>query len=366
MEKGIVFLTPSLKIGGGNRVFVELANELVRDGYDAEIIYPNNSKEASTFNLNKDVKTLKISNFKDNKLKKLFNLLQTLWFVKNNRKDKIVIVSDPIMAIFSFLLKGLDVHRFMQADDYIIFDDLFLLKNKFVLHIYKKFTKISYGYRFVNYVFNSKFVCDSFIKISKRKDVNFNLVHPGINLSIFFNKNIRKDDELNICLVARKHPWKGFADFIKVWAELKKDKSNKINNIYIISNDDLSGFDISDYTLIKSSNDNEIAEIYNKSHIFISTSWWEGFGLPPLEAMACGCAVILTNAGGVNEYAAPNINCLMYEPRKTSELKEKLMLLIHNKELRTHLFLNALETAKSFSWAKSKNEFLKVLNTNHF
>lgn len=120
MEKGIVFLTPSLKIGGGNRVFVELANELVRDGYDAEIIYPNNSKEASTFNLNKDVKTLKISNFKDNKLKKLFNLLQTLWFVKNNRKDKIVIVSDPIMAIFSFLLKGLDVHRFMQADDYII------------------------------------------------------------------------------------------------------------------------------------------------------------------------------------------------------------------------------------------------------
>ncbi len=53
----------------------------------------------------------------------------------------------------------------------------------------------------------------------------------------------------------------------------------------------------------------------NISHIFISTSWWEGFGLPSLEAMACGCALILTDAGGVNEYAIANENCLMYEPK---------------------------------------------------
>lgn len=59
----------------------------------------------------------------------------------------------------------------------------------------------------------------------------------------------------------------------------------------------------------------EIAYYMNLSHIFISTSWWEGFGLPPLEAMACGCAVILSNSGGVNEYAQLDDNCLMFDPR---------------------------------------------------
>jgi len=67
-----------------------------------------------------------------------------------------------------------------------------------------------------------------------------------------------------------------------------------IDNVFIISHDDLSEFNLKNVKCIKPKNDKEIAFYMNKSHIFISTSWWEGFGLPPLEAMACGCAVILT------------------------------------------------------------------------
>jgi glycosyltransferase involved in cell wall biosynthesis len=77
--------------------------------------------------------------------------------------------------------------------------------------------------------------------------------------------------------------------------------------------------------------------------------------------MACGCAVILTDAGGVNEYAKPNKNCLMYEPKNITELKEKLLLLIYNPDLRKKLSQNGLETAKEFSWGKSAEQLEIIL-----
>lgn len=45
--------------------------------------------------------------------------------------------------------------------------------------------------------------------------------------------------------------------------------------------------------------------------VFVFPSWVEGFGLPPLEAMACGAAVIVTDSGGVREYARDGDNCLL-------------------------------------------------------
>lgn len=134
-----------------------------------------------------------------------------------------------------------------------------------------------------------------------------------------------------------------------------------IDNVFVISHDDLSDFDLSNVTLIKPKNDEDIAHYMNISHIFVSTSWWEGFGLPPLEGMACGCAVLLTNAGGVNEYAIPNENCLMYEPKKQEELIEKLNLLSKDRELQKKLSHNALHSVENFSWGKSASQLLNIL-----
>lgn len=355
MQK-IVFVLPSIKTGGGNRVVIELANQLVGKGINVDIVYPNNSTEKNTFEVSSKVKFVNIGVNANSKICKLRNIFATLFYLSKNYKNETIIFTDPIMSLFIPIVRNNKLYRFIQADDYKIYDDLLLLKYKLFLNIYKIITKLSYHYK-VKYFFNSKYTYDKYIEISKNH-IECKLVHPAINHRLFFNKNIRKDTEINICLVARKHPWKGFIDFLKPFNE---GKIHGINNVYVISHDDLSCFDLTNVTLIKPKNDNEIAYYMNISHIFISTSWWEGFGLPPLEAMACGCAVILTDSGGVNEYAIANENCLMYQPKNQEELVKHINTLVENKYLLRKLSENGQKTAKLFSWEKSAEQLLKII-----
>lgn len=358
MEK-ICFITPQFKTGGGNRVFVEIANELIKNN-EIEIIYPNNSLEKNTFKLNENIKTISIGKYFNSKIIKLYNMFYTLIWIRRNRKNCNLIITDPIMSLFYFLLPQKKLYRFVQADDYRIFDDKAIIKNSLLLKIYKSLTKFSYKSNRIKYIFNSKYVYEMFLKDSNNR-VDYRLVHPSINKSIFYNKNIRKAEEINICIVARKHPWKGFITFIEAWK--KFELKEKIDNVYIISHDDLSSFDLSDkkFKVVVPKSDEEIANVMNKSHIFISTSWWEGFGLPPLEAMACGSSIIVSDSGGVNEYAKNGYNCLMYPPKDVNELLKRINELVENKYKRETLLENSKETVKEFSWKKSSLDFIKII-----
>ncbi len=356
--KKVVFVLPSIKTGGGNRVIIELSNQLIAKGIDVDVLYPYNSKDVNTFTVNEKVNFISIGQFKDSKLNKIKNLFTVFRYINKNYRNENIIFTDPIMSIFLPIVKNNNIFRFIQADDYRIFDDLLILKNKLFLNLYKFLTKISYNYN-IEYLFNSKYSYDQFRTIVNRKDIEYKLIHPALNHNVFYNQNIRSDNEINICIVARKHPWKGFIDFIKVLNEMD---TKQINDVFVISHDDLSDFDLSEVTLIKPKSDDEIAFYMNKSHIFISTSWWEGFGLPPIEAMACGCSVILTNAGGVNEYAIPYENCLMYEPKDRKQLYKHIETLISDDELRHKLSINAVKTSKEFSWEKSVKQLLECIN----
>lgn len=353
----VIFLLLSIKTGGGNRVVIELANELVLQDMQVDIVYPNNSTDVNTFDVSKKINFIKIGNSANGKIDKLKNLFSVFNYLSKNYKKENIIFTDPIMSLFIPIVRNNNLYRFIQADDYRIFDDLMILRNKCFLALYKILTKLSYRYE-VRYLFNSKYTYKKFVEIAK-KDIEYKLVYPSVSHEVFFNKDIRKTTEVNICLVARKHPLKGFIDFIKPF---NAGNMHEISNVYIISHDDLSDFDLSNVTLIKPKNDEEISYYMNISHIFISTSWWEGFGLPPLEAMACGCAVILTNAGGVNEYAVPYENCLMFEPKDQKQLILHIETLVSDIDLRNKLSQNAIKKSKTFSWQKSANQFREVLN----
>lgn len=357
----LFFLTPSIKTGGGNRVFIELANILC-DTNDISIIYPQNSSENNTFQRNNKIKFIGIGSFSESKIKKIFNLLQSISFI--NKKEYIdtkIVISDPIFCIFIPLIKNKKrVFRFMQSDDYGIFDDGKILGKGIILKLYKKLCLLSYNYR-VSYIFNSKFVYDKFCLNSKRNDIPYRLVYPAINHSIFTDDRISESSKCSICLVARKHPLKGLITFINVFQKLPTEIKNKIGVITLISHDDLSDFNTEGMEIVKPECDNDIAHIYQKSDIFISTSWYEGFGLPPLEAMACGCAVITSKSGGVNEFAKENVNCLMFEPKNETELTEKLVILLNDENLRKTIAEEGAKTAKNFNWNKSALQLLEII-----
>lgn len=105
-----------------------------------------------------------------------------------------------------------------------------------------------------------------------------------------------------------------------------------------------------------------IEDIYNKSAIFLSTSLSEGWGLPPMEAMACGCAVVSTDSGGVRDFVINNKTALMCEPRNLSEIYNCILKLIRDDNLRIKLANSGNEYVKEFKWDKSFVKFEEVLS----
>ncbi len=357
-HKRIVFVTPSLKTGGGNRVFVELANQLCSK-YEVLIVSPNNSPETHTFLCQDNVKIKVIGKLAKDNAVRIANILRIIHCINVKYRKDTIIFSDPLFSLFSLFLRGKNLFRFIQADDYRIFDDGGILGKGIILEIYKVFCIYSYGGKKIKYIFNSSYVYKRFSEDSGRK-LPFLIVHPALNHDIFNPVNRKAENSgiaiFNICLVARKHPWKGLETFINTYREMDDVYKNKIGEVYLISHDDLSAFNTEGMKIIKPKSDKEIASIYRKSDIFISTSWWEGFGLPPLEAMACGCTVITSDSGGVKEYAKDEENCLMFEPKNEIQLKERLIELINNRDLQEKLSQNGIETAKNFSWEKSSGQ----------
>lgn len=358
----IIFVTPSIKTGGGNRVFIELANCLTEDN-NVSIVYPYNSDERHTFTVKPNVQFVRIGGMATSKLSKIVNMIKCVCYLNRLDSTHKLVISDPLFCLLiPFFTKKRNLYRFIQADDYRIYDDGLLLGKGFLYKLYKRLTKKSYR-QHINYIFNSQYVYKKYCVDSQRIDVPFLLVHPAIDHAVF--SNVRQTaifQGLSVCLVGRKHPLKGLNTFLNVFQNLSKEERKCIQKVVVMSHDDMSSFDMRGIECLRPSCDREIAQIYQSSDIFISTSWWEGFGLPPLEAMACGCAVICSDSGGVNEFARPNKNCLMFQPKDEEELKSLLMRLVDDENLRRNLSLQGVETAKNFTWENSAKQFLKIIS----
>jgi glycosyltransferase involved in cell wall biosynthesis len=87
---------------------------------------------------------------------------------------------------------------------------------------------------------------------------------------------------------------------------------------------------------------------YESLTIFVFPSLVEGFGLPPLEAMACGAAVVLSDSGGVREYARHEQNCLMVPPADPGAIRHAIERLIGDPRLLHTIVENGYTTAKRF------------------
>lgn len=92
----------------------------------------------------------------------------------------------------------------------------------------------------------------------------------------------------------------------------------------------------------------EMAEFYRRCDLFVFPSLAEGFGLPALEAMACGCAVVTTDCGGVSAFARGDENCLMIPPGRPELLAAAIELLTREPARRAELASAGLATAARF------------------
>jgi len=96
--------------------------------------------------------------------------------------------------------------------------------------------------------------------------------------------------------------------------------------------------------------------LYNAAAIFVYPSLYEGFGLPPLEAMACGTPVITSNVSSLPEVVGEA--ALLVEPHRTEGLAQAILDLLSSEELQRELRARGLERARCFSWERTARQTL--------
>jgi glycosyltransferase involved in cell wall biosynthesis len=104
--------------------------------------------------------------------------------------------------------------------------------------------------------------------------------------------------------------------------------------------------------------DEELARCYSSAECLVLPSLYEGFGFPPLEAMACGCPVVVSNAGSLPEIAADA--ALVVEPSDAAGLADALRRVVTEQATRRELVERGLRRAAQFSWERTARETMAV------
>jgi glycosyltransferase involved in cell wall biosynthesis len=106
--------------------------------------------------------------------------------------------------------------------------------------------------------------------------------------------------------------------------------------------------------------DRELAYLYNLASVFIYPSLYEGFGLPPLEAMACGAPVIVSRVSSMPEICGEA--AYYVDPLDVTDIAEGIYTMTTNNNLRKLFIDRGLQKVKMFDWDTSAKEHLAIFN----
>jgi len=168
--------------------------------------------------------------------------------------------------------------------------------------------------------------------------------------------------------VGGRDPQKNTAFLVKNFLALKKAGAIS-EKLVIVGFSDYADIDqcivnsgIADEVIfIDFAEENELVHLYNAAEIFIFPSLYESFGIPPLEAMACGTPVIASNTGAIPEIVGEA--AMLINPRGNEEFKAAISVLLDDHILRQELIRRGLERVKKYSWVKMVRETLNVYET---
>lgn len=155
--------------------------------------------------------------------------------------------------------------------------------------------------------------------------------------------------------VGHSNPVKNVELILRILLKLKKYKFIKVgnfnkNNLEYIERNKLGKRIIN----LKNLEIEKLKELYNIADIFIFPSFVEGFGMPVLEAMACGCPVLCSNASSLPEVGGNA--ALYFDPNDDAKAIEIIREIDADKQLRKNTIVKGLTQAKKFSWDKNAME----------
>ncbi len=198
------------------------------------------------------------------------------------------------------------------------------------------------------------------------------VIHHGIDHDLFkVHDNIKVNFEIPskfILSVGSIEPRKNLLGLLKAYNILTKDLKKEYKLVLI----GFKGWENNEIMDIVNKNkenihylgfvsDEELAKVYNLASLFVFPSFYEGFGLPPLEAMACGTPVVSSSLTSMPEVC---VDAAIYcDPYDIEDIKNKIELVLGDENLQSSMIKNGIKRAKHFTWGKSADAHLKVFKS---
>jgi len=183
--------------------------------------------------------------------------------------------------------------------------------------------------------------------------------YPGVSFLPRENHINMTIPESYVLFVGDRHKYKNFLKFIESIARILLEKSWFLVCFGggTFSKDEKSAMrSLKIYHKVKifAGDDALLGYLYRHAGVFVCPSLYEGFGMPILEAMSCGCPVATSNASSLPEVGGDAVS--YFDPYDKPSIEEAVRRIIDDKEYRLELTARGLKQARKFSWNKAAEE----------
>jgi glycosyltransferase involved in cell wall biosynthesis len=224
----------------------------------------------------------------------------------------------------------------------------------------------------------SKFTKKDIEKKFKVKKDKIKVIYEGVSdLGIYNNENSDKDKKLlknynigdrrYLLYVGNAYPHKNLEGLLDIFKKIKKDFPSLL--LVLVGGDDYfyqrlkkyaQSLNLSNKDVIFTNyvSDKDLASLYRNSLAYVFPSLYEGFGLPPLEAMAHNCPVVSSNRTSLPEILGEA--ALYFDPNNNIDVYEKLKKIIKNKHLRQELVEKGKMQINQYNWFSSAYSTYKL------
>jgi len=188
------------------------------------------------------------------------------------------------------------------------------------------------------------------------------VIHNGIDTTLFHHRTwIREHKKEDYLLIVGndQYAFKGIPDMIAAYKIIKEELPHM--KLYWITPESPT-IDVKDVTkVIVAPNQDDIPSIYQQASLYMQGSYYEAFGLPILEAMACGCPVLTTDCIGMRDYVSHNQNAIVLKSHSPMDIAEQVMHVMNNYKIRRKIVAGGLKTARKFRWKKICKMFMNII-----